>query len=203
MLNNIKQFEADKADHLTSVKNAITSNISGRITHDMVLLYILGNILKPKTYLEIGVHHGTSMSYLISSYGPIHCIGIDLFENTLAQYHKDNLSLENTNNNLQKNNSYESKIDLWKGNSTDKELISKIDNSSIDLLLIDGDHSYKGVKTDWNNYVTKVRTGGVIVLDDCKVGYSGIIKFGEEIKKDTNFKVEGTYHEGQLIITKV
>ena len=36
----------------------------------------------------------------------------------------------------------------------------------LDLLFIDGDHSYEGVKSDFANYSTLVRPGGLIVLHD-------------------------------------
>lgn len=38
----------------------------------------------------------------------------------------------------------------------------------IDLLFIDADHSYKGVRRDWETWAPKVRPGGVIALHDCR-----------------------------------
>lgn len=35
-----------------------------------------------------------------------------------------------------------------------------------DLLFIDGDHSYEGVKADFNNYSPFVRSGGIIAFHD-------------------------------------
>lgn len=36
----------------------------------------------------------------------------------------------------------------------------------LDLLLVDGDHSYDGVKTDFDRYAALVRPGGLIALHD-------------------------------------
>jgi predicted O-methyltransferase YrrM len=36
----------------------------------------------------------------------------------------------------------------------------------IDLLFIDGDHSYEGVKNDWNLFHPFVRPGGVVLFHD-------------------------------------
>ena len=36
----------------------------------------------------------------------------------------------------------------------------------IDILFIDGDHRYKGVIFDWENYEPFVKQGGYIVFDD-------------------------------------
>ena len=57
---------------------------------------------------------------------------------------------------------------------------------SLDFLFIDGDHSYEGVKSDFEMYAKLVRRGGIVALHDivphppetgCEVN-----KFWEEIK---------------------
>lgn len=63
---------------------------------------------------------------------------------------------------------------------------SIIKNKKIDLLFIDGDHTYKGVKNDWDLYSPLVKKGGLIVFHDinkhdkksCKVE-----KFWQQIKQ--------------------
>jgi predicted O-methyltransferase YrrM len=42
----------------------------------------------------------------------------------------------------------------------------------LDLLFIDGDHSYEGVKADFANYSSLVRPGGLIVLHDIVPAYA-------------------------------
>jgi predicted O-methyltransferase YrrM len=43
--------------------------------------------------------------------------------------------------------------------------------SEIDFLFIDGDHSYEGVKRDWEMYSTLVRKGGIIAFHDVASNY--------------------------------
>lgn len=43
--------------------------------------------------------------------------------------------------------------------------------SPIDLLFIDGDHTYEGVKKDWEMYSPLVRPGGMIVFHDVAGNY--------------------------------
>ena len=43
--------------------------------------------------------------------------------------------------------------------------------SEIDFLFIDGDHSYAGVKRDWEMYSTLVRKGGIIAFHDVAGNY--------------------------------
>ena len=50
--------------------------------------------------------------------------------------------------------------------STKKELMKILGNDKIDLLFIDGDHSYKGVKNDWEMYSPLVSKGGIIAFHD-------------------------------------
>ncbi len=37
----------------------------------------------------------------------------------------------------------------------------------LDLLFIDGDHSYSGVKADWDAYQSLLRPGSIVVFHDC------------------------------------
>jgi len=39
-------------------------------------------------------------------------------------------------------------------------------NSTIDLLFIDGDHSYEGVKMDWDSWSPKLKSGSIVVFHD-------------------------------------
>jgi predicted O-methyltransferase YrrM len=41
-----------------------------------------------------------------------------------------------------------------------------LDRRWIDLLYIDGDHSYEGVLTDLEMYSALVRNGGAVMMDD-------------------------------------
>ena len=52
----------------------------------------------------------------------------------------------------------------------------------IDFLFIDGDHSYEGVKKDFENYRPLVSNGGCIGLHDIASNKLGVIDFWNEIK---------------------
>jgi predicted O-methyltransferase YrrM len=57
-------------------------------------------------------------------------------------------------------------------------------DGSIDFLMIDGDHSYEAVKQDIANYLPKMRSGGLMVLDDAYE--PGIQQAIAETVKDLN-----------------
>jgi FkbM family methyltransferase len=50
--------------------------------------------------------------------------------------------------------------------STEDEAIEQASKRHFNLLIIDGDHSYFGVKHDFNNYRHLVKRGGYIIFDD-------------------------------------
>ena len=50
--------------------------------------------------------------------------------------------------------------------STNSKLIQSFPEGYFDFIYIDGDHSYKGAKSDLINYFPKVRQGGIIAGHD-------------------------------------
>lgn len=82
------------------------------------------------------------------------------------------------------------------GNSRDQNIISKIDNKSIDFLFIDGDHSYEGIKGDFFSWKPKIRKGGLIAIHDINgVDLGGfrdlnVMTFWNELKESNKYKIE-------------
>ncbi|MCK5085065.1 MAG: class I SAM-dependent methyltransferase [Candidatus Pacebacteria bacterium] len=73
---------------------------------------------------------------------------------------------------------------------TKKELIKLLKRTEIDLLIIDGDHKYSGVKKDWKLYSPLVKKNGLVVFHDIlfhpKVPKCKVDKLWNEIK--VNYK---------------
>ena len=86
---------------------------------------------------------------------------------------------------------YHQKVNLIKADSHDSHTLTNLKEilkgQKIDFLFIDGDHSYEGVKMDYEMYGDLVRPGGLIAFHDNKPTksnqWSGVIPFWEEIKK--------------------
>jgi predicted O-methyltransferase YrrM len=82
------------------------------------------------------------------------------------------------------------------------ELIKALGNSNakIDFLMIDGDHTYEGVKADFEIYSKFVRKGGVIAFHDIidtplhRELFCRVDKFWNEIKdgKEHDEFIEGS-----------
>jgi predicted O-methyltransferase YrrM len=186
----------------------INKNIVGRVCHNKtIILNVICKLFDIKNYLEIGVHNGGSMSYVVSENKSKKCIGIDLFEDCTGHYVKDSITKQKSFDNINRNN-INSTIKLIKGNSTSNKTINKLKEefkeNEIDLLFIDGDHSYIGVKNDFLNYHPFVKTNGLIVFDDYSEKWPTIMKFVDEcIQNNNNFKILGVFDNHELIIRKI
>jgi predicted O-methyltransferase YrrM len=57
---------------------------------------------------------------------------------------------------------------LIRADSHDPRTVRSLDRlkGSVDLLFIDGDHSYEGVRADFENYAPLVRPGGLVAFHD-------------------------------------
>jgi cephalosporin hydroxylase len=82
-------------------------------------------------------------------------------------------------------------IHLLRGDSHDpstaKRVTERLGNEPVDLLFIDGDHTYEGVKADFETYSPLVRSGGLIAFHDIVPGseeaVGGVPRFWDELKR--------------------
>ncbi|MEI8174733.1 MAG: class I SAM-dependent methyltransferase, partial [bacterium] len=148
--------------------------------------YDLISNIKPKIVVELGTHYGTSLwsfsqaiknqnldtrLYAIDTWeGEKHTgfYGEDVFE-TVKKIK------ENFYSNLQ--------INLIR--KTFNNALVEFENNSIDILHIDGLHTYEAVKNDFENWLPKMQQNGIILLHDIKVTENdfGVYKFWEQLKE--------------------
>jgi predicted O-methyltransferase YrrM len=109
--------------------------------------------------VEIGSEFGMSASLFCLAADPfvfIHCI--DLFPGDMQAIHQANLARMGMSE----------RVIYHKGNSqTDFAAWGMGANPGIDLLFVDGDHSYAGVKRDIAAWVRYVKPGGAVAFHDC------------------------------------
>lgn len=67
---------------------------------------------------------------------------------------------------------------IQKVKSFSVEASQDVPDGSLDLVFIDGDHSYEGVRADVDHWLPKVRKGGVIAGHD----YDNTNKYGDAFK---------------------
>lgn len=125
------------------------------ILYDIATSY---DSLKDLTYVEIGCYAGGSACLLLQRPNT-NVISIDLGTPMPPDVVQQNVSKLNVHK-----NSY---IYL-QGNSQTVEMVEQLKTNinEIDILFIDGDHSYQGVINDFLLYNELVTSGGYIVFDD-------------------------------------
>jgi hypothetical protein len=80
------------------------------------------------------------------------------------------------------------KVNLILGNSHDADVIEEVrDLGPFDFGFIDGDHSYEGVKADWENYGPLCK---VVGFHDIGGPVEGCHRFWNELKASGEYRVE-------------
>ena len=163
-------------------------------------------IYKPQNFLEVGVFQGVTSKNVCEKLYEINkenflFHGIDVFENTDSNFDsrekttkhnrlsnplkhlifniilKKNLfSIENIYDFLKK---FKDNVNLYKGFS-DTELL-KIDMSKIDMIFLDGGHSYETVKNDLFLILKGIKKNKIIICDDYDQKNYGVKKAVDEL----------------------
>lgn len=87
-----------------------------------------------------------------------------------------------------------------KSKSTVEMLKSELGDRTIDFLYIDGDHTYEGIKKDFEIYSSLMSSDGIVGFHDInthKEGY-GVIQYWNEIKQ--NYKYEEFIKPGSRVM---
>lgn len=166
--------------------------------------YDLVRNLKPKKIVELGTHLGCSLFSLAQAAqdGRLK-IQLDAIDTWLGDKHSsqygENIFLRVTE--IKK--ACYPKVNINLIRKTFDQAVKDYPDNSIDLLHIDGLHTYKAVKHDFETWFPKVQQNGIILLHDTDVrewGF-GIYKLFNQIKK--NFKtIEFTHSYGLGVIFK-
>ena len=137
-----------------------------------------------KTYLELGVANGGS--FFVNSI---------FLQNTAEQLHcVDNLAYKDTHV-KQTKEKIESKVNKLKELFPEKEFkffnsttddFFKVNKNKYDCIFIDADHSYEGVKKDFENALEVLNENGILIFHDIANAEVGVCKLWNEIKD--NFK---------------
>jgi len=150
------------------------------------LAHMLVEILKPKIIVELGTHYGVSLFsfceaaeiystdtyiYAVDTWSGDKQAGFydeDVYERVSRhrnKYHKDRCQLMRT---------------------TFEDAALKFGDETIDIIHIDGLHTYEAVKADYKTWKKKLRKGGSILFHDWNVRERdfGVWKLWESIKNE-------------------
>ena len=144
--------------------------------------------------LEIGTLFGIGLSiiydYARPRYESVHLTAIDPLDGYYGKDVKDIVTSEpisesTFSSNLARAGVQQDDYTLIKAVSTDDMAIDSIGGQLHDILIIDGDHSYSGVKADFVNYMSTIKRGGYIIFDDYGASdWPDVQKFVDEVVVD-------------------
>ena len=162
--------------------------------------------LNPSIIVELGVHNGSSYTAFCEAVKALKlstkCYGVDTWEGEEhAGFYTNEIYDE-----LKAHHSKDFPSISTLLRCTFDEALTKIQDNSIDLLHIDGLHTYEAVKHDFDSWLPKVKEGGVVLFHDTqeKQRDFGVWKLWEELKKrnpDYTF-IEMEHSHGLGIIIK-
>jgi hypothetical protein len=151
---------------------------------------------QPKTIVELGTHNGFSFFAFceaVKKYGvETHCTAIDTWE---GDEHAGSYSESVFRSVVRQNTNYENFTSLKR--MTFAEALSGIADASIDILHIDGRHFYEDVKEDFESWLPKVSSTGIVLFHDTNVWERdfGVHRLWSEIK-DRFDTIEFPYQHG-------
>jgi predicted O-methyltransferase YrrM len=137
-------------------------------TRNEMIKYYCNKLSNPKI-IEIGVFKGDFLDYLVKECNIGTIDAVDLFEGTSCSgdvdgnnvvYYDVGISYVE----LLEKYKYMQNIKLHKSNSI--TFLQNQDDNTYDIIYIDGDHSYNGVKNDLINAYRKIKNGGYIMGHD-------------------------------------
>jgi predicted O-methyltransferase YrrM len=67
---------------------------------------------------------------------------------------------------------------------TTNEAVKLFEDDSLDAVFIDADHSYEAVKLDIQNWMPKVRKGGILAGHDYTYSWPGVVRAVDELLPD-------------------
>ena len=164
----------------------------------------LVNEMKPKVLVELGTHTGNSYFSFCQAVQensqPTRCYAIDTWEGEPHAGLYDESVFEAVSDYNSKNYNGFSKL----LRTTFQEAAEEFENQSIDLLHIDGLHTYDAVKNDYNTWLPKVRDGGVILFHDicCRYDDFGVWKLWEELQTIHQFTFSFLHSHGLGVLIK-
>ena len=151
----VTEDSLDKLNYIINNMEYKTFHNHYHILYDIIDSYNSENLI----YLEIGSFAGGSASLVSTNKKVSKVISIDIGRPVNKE-----VPIRNVNKFKHTYCDYT----YVEGDSTLQTTIDKLKSltDNVDILFIDGDHSYNGVRKDFNNYKDLVKKGGYIIFDD-------------------------------------
>ena len=154
------------------------------------IAHLLIELLEPDVVVELGSHYGVSFfafceaSEIMSNNTYVYAI--DSWEGDIQAGYYDDSVYQMVKGHRDKYHKQRSALIKERFD----DALNHFEDKSIDLLHIDGLHTYDAVKHDYEQWLPKLKVGGSIIFHDWnerKDGF-GVWRLWDEIKRDEKFK---------------
>ncbi len=188
-------------DHwLAGIKDYVPSAWIG---HAPFLKYLIREV-KPKIFVELGTHYGLSYFVACETINELDletkCYAVDHWSGDKHAGYYDDSVYESVKNLNFKYRHFSKLLRM-----TFLEGRSEV-NEPIDLLHIDGHHTYEAVKEDFETWLPKMNLNGIIILHDIHVRREdfGVYTFWSEIKQRyRTMEFVGSYGLGVVFLGEI
>ncbi|MBC8135447.1 MAG: class I SAM-dependent methyltransferase [Fibrella sp.] len=169
----------------------------GHIPFAMLLI----ELLRPRILVELGTHYGDSYSAFCQAVKTLqtgtHCFAVDTWQgDEQAGFYEEEIYTDLRAHHDPRYSDFSQLV-----RATFEDAASRFEDGSIDLLHIDGLHTYEAVKHDFETYRPKLSTQNAVVLfHDTAVteGDFGVYRFWDELCAETNAPAFAFTHAGGL-----
>jgi glycosyltransferase involved in cell wall biosynthesis len=146
----------------------------------------LVDVLRPKRIVELGTHFGVSYSAMCQAVNQLglaaSCFAIDTWKgDEQAGFYDESVFGEFSEFHERRYGGFSRLV-----RSTFDEALGHFGNETIDLLHIDGQHTYEAVRHDYESWRPKLSTNSVVLFHDTNVreGDFGVFRFWRELTQD-------------------
>jgi hypothetical protein len=154
--------------------------------------------VSPKIFVELGTHYGHSYFAFCQSAAevglPVQCYAVDTWrgDEHAGQYDEDIFAQVSAHN----QDHYAGFSQLLR--MTFDDAVTHFADESIDLLHIDGLHTYDAVRHDFETWLPKLAPGAVVLFHDTNVRERdfGVYKLWEELRKQYPNNIEFVHSYG-------
>jgi Methyltransferase domain len=159
--------------------------------------------------LEIGVLYGVNSALMwdvvASGSGSMHQTLLDLYDGYYESSQPDRftglvVTEAITRENMRRVGAGANDFCVVKGSSYDDSTVAAVSDRSYELLLIDGDHSYEGVKNDFDRYSPLVAEDGIVLVDDYgSPSWPDVGRYVDEIRDHPFFELVGVFQRTAVL----